>query len=323
MTEGMTKGELLPVEQEAGASVFELRGYLVMLASRVADVFRVETREIVQNIARNNAGPRPLFPERYAFQVTKQELDRLRSLGVISDPGRGGSRALPWVITRKGAIRLATIMKAPTAMDAADVFIDVFDEVIVQVARGQKRIEVSNPTRIAPDEEHVGRIRKLRTKIAKAVEDLLNTVVDSEQKTTVKDELGDVAQKAVSHIKEWLRSRKVGNEKIEAETCLLLEQVRDMYERRQSELATAAIDREHKILANFEKKITIVEKLLEMYDKLEPNAVIDLVGQYIQHPMLPAESTVKRLSDNGSQRVRRLRGQASAKADGPTREDGE
>ena len=296
MAKDTTRRELLPPEHdEPDAHVFELRGYLVMLATRVAEVFRVQTREIVQNITRNNDGLRPLFPERYAFQVTKEELERLRSLGVISKPGRGGSRALPWVVTRKGAIRLATIMKAPTAMDAADVFIDVFDEILLQVAQGQKRIRVSNPSRIAPDEEHIDQIRKLRKRIIKAVDDLLNTVVDPEQKTTVKDELTDVARGAVEHIKEWLRSRKIGNEKIEAETCLLLEQVRDLYERRQSDLATAEVDRENKHLANFEKKITIVEKLMEMYDRLEPNAVIDLMGQYIEHPIPLSNSSNKLL----------------------------
>ncbi len=109
-----------------------------MLAADVAEIFNVETREIVQNIKRNNEGFRPIFPERYAFQINKQELAHLRSLGVISKPGRGGARALPWVVTRKGAIRLATIMKVPTAMDAADVFVDVFDEVLGQVFQGEK-----------------------------------------------------------------------------------------------------------------------------------------------------------------------------------------
>ncbi|MCK5115846.1 MAG: ORF6N domain-containing protein [Candidatus Aegiribacteria sp.] len=298
MKEDTAGRELLPPDQTSGSQVFELRGYFIMLAARVAEVFGVETREIVQNITRNNDDPRPLFPERYAFQVNKQELEQLRSLGVISKPGRGGSRALPWVVTRKGAIRLATIMKTPAAMDAADVFVDVFDEVLLQVTQGQNRIHLSNPSRIALDEEHINQYRKLRKKITKAVDDLLNTVVDSELKITVKDELSDVAQEAVNHIKEWLRSRKVGNEKIEAETCFLLEQVRDMYERRQSDLATAAVDREQKLLVNFEKKIAIVEKLLEMYDKLEPNAVINLVGQYIERPMLP-ESKNKRLPNKG------------------------
>ena len=266
-------------------NVFELRGYHVMFAAKVAEVFEVGTRQIVQNIKKNNKKNPPLFPERYAFEITKQEQERLRSLGVIPKPGRGGSRALPWVVTRKGAIRLATIMDAPKAVEAADVFVDVFDEVIFQLYRGQDVIEISNPSRLAPDTKDVERIRKLRGKIAKSVDNLLNTVVDSEQKTTVQDELGEVAKGAVSHVKECLRSRHVTNEKIEAETLLIIEQARDMYERRQAELANAALDRERKVLENVEKKIGIVEKLLKMYDRLEPNAVVGLVGGYMKQPM--------------------------------------
>ena len=281
-------GDFLPVDHEDGLRVFELRDYFVMLASRVAEVFNVETREIVQNIKRNNKGFPPLFPERYAFQINKQELAHLRSLGVISKTGRGGTRALPWVVTRKGAIRLATIMKVPTAIYAADVFVDVFDEVLTQVFQGHKMIQVSNPSRIVPDEEQLNHALKLRTKIGKAIDDLLNTVVNKEQNTTVKDELGNVAQEAVSHVKEWLRSKKVGNEKIEAETYLLLEKARDMHERRQSELANAALDRERKVLENLEKKIDIVERLLKMHNQLEPNAVVNMFGQYIKHPLKPS-----------------------------------
>jgi hypothetical protein len=266
-------------------SVFGLRGYHVMLAKKVAEVFEVETRQIVQNIKKNNKKDPPLFPERYAFEITKQEQEHLRSLGVIPKPGRGGSRALPWVVTRKGAIRLATIMDVPKAVEAADVFVDVFDEVLVQLYSGRNAIEISNPSRLTPDAEDVKQIHKLRRKIAKSVNDLLNTVVDSEQKTTVQDELDEVAKGAVSHVKEWLRSRHVANEKIEAETLLILEKARDMYERRQSELANAALDRERKVLENFEKKIGIVEKLLKMYDQLEPNAVVGLFGGYMKQPM--------------------------------------
>jgi len=84
-----------------------------------------------------------------------------------------------------------------------------------------------------------------------------------------------------------LRSKKVGNEKIEAETFLLIEKARDMYKRRQSELASAALDRERKVLENLEKKIDIVERLLKMHNQLEPNAVVKMVGQYINYPLKP------------------------------------
>jgi hypothetical protein len=273
--------------REFGTNVFELRGYLVMLAADVAEIFNVETREIVQNIKRNNEGIRPIFPERYAFQINGQELTHLRSLGVISKPGRGGTRALPWVVTRKGAIRLATIMKVPTAMDAADIFVDVFDEILGQVINGEKMIQISNPSRISPDEEQLNQARKVRSKIASAIENLLNTVVNTDQNTTVKDELGDVAKEAMDFVKEWLRSKKVGNEKIEAETYLLLEKARDIYQRRQSDLASAALNRELKALEILEKRIDIVERLVRMHKQLEPNAVVNMVGQYIKQPLEP------------------------------------
>lgn len=156
---------------------------------------------------------------------------------------------------------------------------------LAQVFQGKKSIQVSNPSRIAPDEEQLNHVRKLRTKIGNAIDDLLNTVINTEQNTTVKDELGNLAQEAVNHVKEWLRSKKAGNEKIEAETYLLLEKARDMYERRQSELANAALDRERKVLENLEKKIDILERLLTMHNQLEPNAVVNMVGQYVKYPL--------------------------------------
>jgi hypothetical protein len=76
-----------------------------------------------------------------------------------------------------------------------------------------------------------------------------------------------------------------------------------MHEKLQSDLATAAVDREQKLLVNFEKKIAIVDKLLEMYAKFEPNAVINLVGHYIERPMLPESKNI-RLPNKGIQRMR-------------------
>lgn len=272
------------------ANIFTIRGCQVMLASKVAEIFGVNTREIVQNIKRNNEKSPPLFPEHYAFELTDKEHEYLRSLGVISKPGRGGSRALPWVVSRKGVIRLAMIMTVPNAINAAEIFVDVLDDVLVQLHDGQNSIEVSNPSRLVPDAEDITQIRKLRKKIAKAVNDLLDTVVDSEQNTTVKDELGDVTKGAVNYVKEFLRSKKVDNEKIEAETVLIIEQARDLYERRQSELADAKLDREQKLLEIVEKKIGIVEKMLKMCEQLEPNAVVGLVGGYINQPLgLPTD----------------------------------
>lgn len=77
-----------------------------------------------------------------------------------------------------------------------------------------------------------------------------------------------------------VKREKVSNEKVEAETVLILEQVRDISERRYSELKNAALDREQKSLEILEKRIEIVEKLMAVKDKLEPNTLINLVGNF-------------------------------------------
>ncbi len=130
----------------AGAGAFHLRGHAVMLAADVALVFGVETRAVVQNVKANP----DLFPERYAFELDPGEVDLLRSAGLIPKPGRGGSRARPWVLTRKGALRLATLMKSERAVRATDVLIDVFDEVLEQVRAGASQVTIAEPARLAP-----------------------------------------------------------------------------------------------------------------------------------------------------------------------------
>lgn len=45
-------------------------------------------------------------------------------------------------------------------MDAADVFVDVFDEMLSQVLFGEKMIQVSNPSRISPDEEQLSQTKQ-------------------------------------------------------------------------------------------------------------------------------------------------------------------
>lgn len=54
--------------------------------------------------------------------------------------------------------------------------------------------------------------------------------------------------------------------------------------RQQSELASAALDQERKVLENLEKRIDIVEWLMEMHNQLEPNSIVKIVGQYIARP---------------------------------------
>lgn len=271
--------DLKPQSMALSANAFTLRGEPVLLAPDVALIFGVETREIVQNIKSNP----DIFPDRYAFELTPEEVEGLRSAGVISKPGRGGSRALPWAVTRKGAMRLATIMKTPRAIQATDIFIDVFDEVLRQVQAEQGEVTLANPSRLIETEAERTMIAGLRQQLSDAVSGLLNTVVDAKAKTTVADELGAVSAEAVGHLKAWLQSNSVANEKIHAETLLILEQAQDIFERRQADMADREIDRVF-------KRIEAVKAVMALYRDLEPSALVDLTRSFATPQSVPTLS---------------------------------
>ncbi len=255
--------------------VFKLRDKYVMLASDIAKVFDRRTSSYVQNFTRHQ----DIFDENYAFQTTKEEDKILMSLGVTSSGTHGGNRKEIWVVTRKGLLLSIAKMNTKKAMKTFAIFIDVLDEVLEQLYHNQKNIEIVSTSKLLP-KQPTDELEQITKKIYKAVNNLLNTVIDTENKTTVRDEIGEIGQEAISHVKEWLKGKKVSNEKVEAETVLILEQVRDISERRYSELKNAALDREQKSLEILEKRIEIVEKLMAVKDKLEPNTLINLVGNF-------------------------------------------
>lgn len=173
-------------DSPSGNVVILLRGSPVIPASRVADAFGMETREINQAAARNAE----MFTDQHRFQLTPEEFEFLTSQGVISKPGRGGSRDMPWVYTQKGAVRLATIVNSPKARQATDLMIDLFIEVYLQLAQGRREIEVSQPGSLVPEPGLGKQVAKVRAQLFKAVTDLLDTEIDSKSKSTLADEIG-------------------------------------------------------------------------------------------------------------------------------------
>ncbi|MGE0699314.1 MAG: ORF6N domain-containing protein [Hyphomicrobiaceae bacterium] len=255
----------------AGPHVFKLRGELVMLAADVARAFGVETREVVQAIKRN-----PLkFAAAHAFQPTEDELEPLRSQGVISRKGWA-----PTVITQKGVVRLATVLNAPKALEATDQIIDLFVGIYTQLRQGQGTVVVENPSRFLLDDEAVDQIRRLRRRLAKAIESLLDSTIDSKRKTTVGEALGTTASGLLDHLDAWLAQPRVKNEQIAAETMKVIEQTRDIYERRQADLERSSAETERIVLENVKTKLDLVEKILAMTDKLEPGTLAEVLPPF-------------------------------------------
>jgi hypothetical protein len=56
------------------------------------------------------------FPEDFMFQLSREELDVLRSQFVISNAGRGGRRYAPYAFTEQGVAMLSSVLHSPQAI---------------------------------------------------------------------------------------------------------------------------------------------------------------------------------------------------------------
>jgi hypothetical protein len=90
-----------------------IRGQRVMLDSDLAQIYGVSTKQLNQQLKRNQKR----FPADFAFQLTRQEFTNLRSQSVTSS--YGGRRYMPWAFTEHGAIMLASVLNSEIAIEAS------------------------------------------------------------------------------------------------------------------------------------------------------------------------------------------------------------
>jgi hypothetical protein len=104
---------LVPVKRVEHAIVV-LRGRRVILDSELATLYGVTVSRLNEQVKRN-AGR---FPEDFAFVLTREEHDSLRSQIAILKPGRGGHRKyLPTAFTEHGAVMAASVLNSPKAVE--------------------------------------------------------------------------------------------------------------------------------------------------------------------------------------------------------------
>jgi len=102
--------------------IYIIRGQRVMLDSDLAELYRVETRVLVQAVKRNPSR----FPEDFMFQLTPEENQSLRSQTVMSKPGRGGRRYLPYAFTEPGVGMLSSVLNSERAVQMNILIIRAF-----------------------------------------------------------------------------------------------------------------------------------------------------------------------------------------------------
>ena len=101
--------------------IYEIRGQRVMLDFDLALLYQVETKALNRAVKRNIER----FPERYMFQLNKEEYEILRcQIGTSS--GHGGTRYLPYAFSEQGVSMLSAVLRSPTAIQVSISIIDAF-----------------------------------------------------------------------------------------------------------------------------------------------------------------------------------------------------
>ncbi len=107
--------------------IYTIRNQPVVLDSDLAAIYGVETKVFNQAFKRT---PKR-FPSEFAFQLTDDEWDALRSQIVTLKPGGRGKhrKYLPWVFTEHGALMSATILNSDKAIAMSVYVIRAFVEI--------------------------------------------------------------------------------------------------------------------------------------------------------------------------------------------------
>ena len=129
MENNIQKEDLLALVK---SKIYTIRGQKVMLDFDLAAMYGVETRRLNEQVKRNIER----FPDDFMFQLTKGELEILRSQFVIlkktdyqeddnwksqnatSKPveRRGGTQKQPYAFTENGVAMLSSVLRSPLAI---------------------------------------------------------------------------------------------------------------------------------------------------------------------------------------------------------------
>ena len=94
------------------SKIYMVRDQKVMLDRDLAELYGVETKVLKQAVRRNITR----FPEDFMFEMTKEELESLRSQIVTSKEGSGGIRYMPFCFTEQGVTMLSCVLNSERAI---------------------------------------------------------------------------------------------------------------------------------------------------------------------------------------------------------------
>lgn len=255
----------MPVERARDASplagavqsaVRLIRGLPVIIDSDLAALYDVSTKRLNEQVRRNANR----FGEAYVFQLTAREFTDLKSQSATSK-GRGGRRHRPWAFTEHGVVMAATVIDSERAIAVTQFIIDVF----LHVKRQSQRV--------ADDGQGTPATRRfsisasgIGARLQQALNNMLDTVIDAQTRSTVREEAQTIIHESIQHLKDRLQRQGLENDEIAARVTKLLAEA-------EREKATAAKTRAEADALEFATVIRKLRLLLEAQRAVEHDRV--------------------------------------------------
>ena len=117
-----------------------LRGQQVMLDQDLAEIYGYQVKNLNQQVKRNLTR----FPEDFMFQLTKEEVELVKSQFVTSrninyfEGQEGGRRKLPYAFTEQGIYMLATVLRGELAEQQSIFIMRTFREMRHYISQNQQ-----------------------------------------------------------------------------------------------------------------------------------------------------------------------------------------
>jgi ORF6N domain-containing protein len=130
------KSELIVPEEVVISKIYYIRGHKVMLDEDLAELYKVETKQLKRQVRRNI----DRFPDDFMFELIPEEFENLRSQ--IGTSSWGGVRYMPMVFTEQGVAMLSSVLNSPTAIKVNIQIIRVFTRMMREMLLTHKDILV-------------------------------------------------------------------------------------------------------------------------------------------------------------------------------------
>jgi len=196
------------------SKVYILRGQQVMLDQDLAEIYGYQVKNLNQQVKRNLTR----FPEDFMFQLTKEEVELVKSQFVTSrninyfEGQEGGRRKLPYAFTEQGIYMLATVLRGELAEQQSIFIMRTFREMRHYISQNKQfvtRNEMDLLTaKVGTITERQDRMEKKVDSIQKDVTILADNFITDKDKKNFVIYKGQKLEADIAYIEIYQQAKK-------------------------------------------------------------------------------------------------------------------